>query len=158
MGVALVRAIDQDAQSIYDIQIQAFAPLLEKYRDYDTSPANETLDRVRARINAPRSAYFKIIEAGVLVGAIRVWWKEETQFWISPIFIAPVHQGRGLSQQALALAEQLYPEAESWELATILEETRNCYLYEKIGYERTGVQQRLNDQATLIYYKKTISQ
>ncbi len=42
----------------------------------------------------------------------------------------------------------------SWELATILEEERNFYLYEKMGYIRTGVNKKLNENTTLIFYKK----
>lgn len=48
----------------------------------------------------------------------------------------------------------MFPEATSWELATILEEEKNCFLYEKMGYKRTEVIKKLNDETTLIYYKK----
>lgn len=153
--VRLVRAVDADAPSIFEIQVRAFAPLLDKYQDYDTNPANETIDRVVSRIGDPNGAFYKIVEDDdLLVGAIRIRWHQPLQLWISPLFIAPEHQGRGLAQQAIALAEQLYPDAASWELATLLEEERNCRLYEKMGYFRTGAQSKLNDHATLVYYKK----
>ncbi|ACO28602.1 hypothetical protein bcgnr5378_22090 [Bacillus cereus] len=48
----------------------------------------------------------------------------------------------------------MFPEAQSFELATILEEERNCFLYEKMGYKRTEVIKKLNDKTTLIHYKK----
>ncbi len=48
----------------------------------------------------------------------------------------------------------MFPKARSFELATILEEERNCFLYEKMGYKRTEVIKKLNDKTTLIYYKK----
>ena len=48
----------------------------------------------------------------------------------------------------------MFPEARSFELATILEEERNCFLYEKMGYKRTEETKKLNDKTTLIYYKK----
>lgn len=51
-------------------------------------------------------------------------------------------------------AEEMFPEAQSFELATILEEERNCFLYEKMGYKRTEVIKKLNDKTTLIHYKK----
>jgi len=53
MEVRLVLAVDTDAESIFDIQVRAFAPLLDNYQDYDTNPANETIDRVVSRINDP---------------------------------------------------------------------------------------------------------
>jgi hypothetical protein len=47
----------------------------------------------------------------------------------------------------------MFPEAVSWELATILEEKRNCYLYEKMGFTQTGISKKINDHTTLVYYK-----
>lgn len=52
------------------------------------------------------------------------------------------------------LIEEMFPEARSFELATILEEERNCFLYEKMGYKRTELIKKLNEKTTLIYYKK----
>ncbi len=76
------------------------------------------------------------------------------KFWISPMFIHPIYQGKGIAQKVLILIEEMFPEARSFELATILEEERNCFLYEKMGYKRTEVTKKLNDKTTLIYYKK----
>jgi Acetyltransferase (GNAT) family. len=157
MGVRLVRAVEADASLIHEIQVRAFAPLLAKYQDYDTNPGNESIDRIIWRINDPNGAFYKIVEGDVTVGAIRVrWYDEPSQLWISPLFIAPEHQGRGYAKQAIALAEHAYPDAASWELCTLLEEERNCRLYETMGYEQTGAQSKLNERATLVFYKKMI--
>ncbi len=37
--------------TIHEMQINSFMPLLEKYQDYDTNPANEPLERVITRLN-----------------------------------------------------------------------------------------------------------
>ncbi len=50
--------------------------------------------------------------------------------------IHPEHQGKGLAQRSILLIRDLFPQAQSWELATILEEERNCYLYEKMGFTK----------------------
>lgn len=90
-----------------------------------------------------------------LVGAICISKKEiPNKFWISPMFIHPIYQGKGIAQKVLILIEEMCPEAQIFELATILEEERNCFLYEKVGYTRTGVVKKLNDKTTLVYYKK----
>lgn len=44
MFVSIEKATNEDAPEILDIQVKAFLPLLEKYKDYDTNPANETID------------------------------------------------------------------------------------------------------------------
>jgi GNAT superfamily N-acetyltransferase len=154
LDVRLEKAANTDAKAIFDIQVDAFMPLLEKYKDYQTNPANETIERVITRINNPQGRFYKILVDHHLVGAICVNWKVDKQFWISPMFILPEHQGKGIAQKAIAHVEKLFPQAISWELATILEEERNCYLYEKMGYIKTGVKKVLNEQTTLIFYKK----
>ncbi len=155
MGLSIEKAIESDAESIYDIQVKAFLPLLEKYQDFETNPANESVERVVKRITNPQGGFYKILLDKVLVGAICVFWKEDvTQLWISPMFILPEYQGQGIAQKSIALVKKLFPQATTWELATILEEERNCYLYEKMGFIQTDVQRKLNDKATLVFYKQ----
>ncbi|TCN25211.1 GNAT family N-acetyltransferase [Mesobacillus foraminis] len=154
MEIRLEKAVDRDAEAIFDIQVRAFIPLLDKYKDYDTNPANEKLDKVRTRINNPDGGFYKILFGDVPVGAICVYWREETEFWISPMFILPEYQGKGIAQKAIRLMEELFPQATTWELRTILQEKRNCYLYEKMGYKLVKWQHKLNEKATLVHYKK----
>ena len=72
------------------------------------------------------------------------------------LFIQSIKQGIGIAQKVLILIEEMFPEAQSFELATILEEERNCFLYEKMGYKRTEVIKKLNDKTTLIHYKRKV--
>jgi RimJ/RimL family protein N-acetyltransferase len=154
MNISLEKASNADAQTIFEIQVKAFRPLLKKYRDYHTSPASETIERVISRINNPNGGFYKIFVDHKPVGAICVNWKENVHFWISPLFILPTEQGKGIAQKVIKLVEEKFPQAVTWELATILEEERNCYLYEKMGYTKTGNRKELNENATLIFYKK----
>ncbi|MEE6451996.1 GNAT family N-acetyltransferase [Gottfriedia acidiceleris] len=154
MHLRLDKATDADVQVIFEMQVKAFMPLLEKYKDTDTNPANEPIDNVIKRINYSTGGFYKILHDDILVGAICIYWKEETQFWISPMFILPEYQGMGIAQKAIQLIEKQFPQATTWELRTILEEKRNCYLYEKMGYSLTGETKRLNEKMTLVSYKK----
>jgi len=154
--VTLEKAIESDAQSIFDIQVNAFLPLLEVYKDYNTNPANETIERTITRINNPSGGFYKIIMDTILVGAIGVLCKEGTQFWISPMFILQKYQGQGIAQKAITQIEKIFPQAVSWELATIAEEKRNCYLYEKMGFTKTDAIKKINDRTTLVYFKKVL--
>jgi len=154
MEVKLEKATISDAQFIFDIQVKAFMPLLDRYKDFETNPANETIERVISRINNPNGGFYKILADNKLIGAICIFWKEEVQFWISPMFILPFYQGKGIAQKAITIIEGVFPQATTWELATILEDERNCYLYEKMGFNKTGVSEKLNGSATLIFYKK----
>ncbi len=155
MEITLEKAIESDAAVLFQMQIDSFSPLLHKYKDYETNPANEPIEKTIFRINNPSSNFYKMIIDSRLVGAICISQKElPYNFWISPMFIHPIYQGIGIAQKVLILIEEMFPEAQSFELATILEEERNCFLYEKMGYKRTEVTKKLNDKTTLIYYKK----
>ncbi len=44
--------------------------------------------------------------------------------------------------------------ATDWQLETILQEEGNCYLYEKMGYRRTGETEVINERMTLVNYRK----
>lgn len=155
MKITLQLAHMTDAAEIHKLQIAAFSPLLEKYRDYGTSPANEALEKTIRRLKNPASFYFKILAAGQIAGAIHIVRKEKNgSLWISPIFVILEFQGKGIVQQAMKLAEQKFSADETWELSTLAEEIGNCYLYEKLGYERTRRIEKINERATLVYYKK----
>ena len=157
MPIKLEKAIESEAKSIFDMQVNAFTPLLEKYQDFNTSPAAETIERTITRINNPSGGFYKVMLDNQLVGAICVFWKEQSQFWISPMFILPDYQGRGIAQKSIVILEENFSQATTWELSTILEEKGNCYLYEKMGFTKTGVTKKLNSSATLVYYKKICS-
>lgn len=154
MKVTLKKAMESDAPALLAMQKKAFWPLLEKYQDYDASPAMETIERTQTRITDPTGGFFKIWADGNWAGAMCIRQRKEGAHWIGPIFVHPAFQGRGIAQQAMTEAEQLFSEAAIWKLATLLEEQGNCYLYEKLGYVEFGSRVAINDKATLVYYEK----
>ena len=157
MNIRLEQATDPRRPSYFRFTSRRLFTVARNVQDYATNPANETIDRVYQRINYPNGRFFKIIAEDRLVGAICILWKEDIHFRISPIFLAPNAQGNGFAQQAMRLAEARYPQADTWELSSLLEETRTCQLYEKMGYVETGVRKPLNDKATLIHYQKIMA-
>ena len=36
------------------------------------------------------------------------------KFWISPMFIHPIYQGKGIAQKVLILIEEMFPEAQKF--------------------------------------------
>lgn len=134
--------------------MEAFSDLLEKYKDYDISPANEPMSRVMERLEQPFTYYYFIMDGDTAVGAIRVVdMKDGSPKRISPIFIMKEHRGKGFAQAAIRAAEKLHG-ADNWSLDTILQEEGNCRLYEKMGYRRTGDTQVINERMTLVFYEK----
>lgn len=56
-------------------------------------------------------------------------------------------------QKAIRLCEEMHGN-ENWELDTILQESKNCHLYEKMGYRQTGKTKVINERLTLTFYEK----
>ena len=78
---------------------------------------------------------------------------EKKVSFISPIFILPKYQNQGLGCVAIEKAFEMFPEVTTWKLETILQEPRNCHLYEKCGFVRVGEEKIINDKMTLIDYE-----
>ncbi len=155
MEVKLFRASINDAKEIHAMQVMAFKELLEKYQDFDTNPGNESVERVEIRLKQDFTFYYFICIGQQKVGAIRIVDKKEAgkNKRISPLFILPEFQGKGIAQEAIRLCEEAHGNA-NWELDTILQEPKNCHLYEKMGYRQTGKIEVINERLTLVFYEK----
>lgn len=153
MPVTLEKATREDLTQLHAIQVEAFMPLLEVYRDYDLSPASEGVEKVIARFEQPFTTYFFITVDGLRVGAMRVCDYGE-RCKLSPICVLPDHQGKGIAKAAMTLAEQLYPAAKVWELSTILQEPKLRHLYESMGYIPTGRVMNIKEGMDIVFYEK----
>lgn len=151
----ILRLIDKkECEKLWRMQVEAFSDLLEKYRDYDISPANEPMSRIMERLEQPFTYYYFIMDGDTAVGAVRVVdMKDSSPKRISPIFIMKEHRGKGFAKAAIRAVEELHG-ADNWALDTILQEEGNCRLYEKMGYRRTGDTQVINERMTLVFYEK----
>lgn len=155
--VKLEEVRTDEIHQLYDMQVESFMPLYEKYHD-DMSPAIEPIERVKARAAQEDRKYYFIVKDGARVGAINVGKRlsdpEEDCLYIGPLFILPKYQNQGVGYVAIQKAFKLYPDAKAWKLDTILQESGNCHLYEKCGFMRVGEERVINDKMTLIYYEK----
>ncbi len=154
MKIKLEPAVEDDIERIWKMQTDAFSDLLEKYKDYDTNPGAESIEKTEWRFGFPSTTYYFIVAAGVKVGVIRIIdHQNEQPKRISPIFIMKEYRNRGYAQAAIAEAERIHGST-GWALDTILQEEGNCHLYEKMGYKRTGETKEVNEKLTLVYYEK----
>ena len=152
--VTLVAACKDDMQTIWEMQIEAFSDLLDKYQDYDRSPAAESLEKVMARFEQPWTTYYFITSGDENVGVIRIVDKRDgSRKRISPIWIMPEHRNKGFAQAAIKAAEKKYGSS-NWCLDTILQESGNLHLYEKMGYHRTGKTETVNDKMDIVFFEK----
>ena len=154
MNIELKPVKREELETLLKMQIEAFTELLEKYKDYDMSPAAESLDKIVARFEQPWTTYYFIMADEECVGAIRIVDKNDTsRKRISPIFIMKEYRNKGYASKAILEAERIYG-SEHWCLDTILQEEGNLHLYEKMGYNRTGRIDKINDRMDIVYYEK----
>ena len=153
MEISLKKAVISDAELIHRMQKASFTPLLEKYQDYDYSPACETLERTIYRMSLPIADHWLILLSKTPIGAIGIGRYEEF-LKLKRLFILPEYQNRGYAQQAVRLAEAEYPSDIRWELDTILQESKLCHLYEKLGYRKTGQIKPIKEGMDLVFYAK----
>lgn len=156
----LAPVADAEIELLWQMQKEAFMPLLEKYRDYDTSPAAVTLDEVKRKLARPEmlGCWF-ILEDGEKVGSFYVKRSDPIRegvprFFLSNVFVLPAYQNRGIAQRAIRLVEEKFPPGD-WLLYTIKEEPGNCHLYEKVGYRKNDTRMTVNERMTLIDYEKS---
>ncbi|SCY19738.1 hypothetical protein SAMN02910370_01664 [Lachnospiraceae bacterium XPB1003] len=154
MGIALEKVTRDDIELVWKMQVEAFSDLLAKYQDYETNPGAEDIDKVLARFEQSWTSYFFIVADGSKAGVVRVVDKKDgSRKRISPIWIMKECRNKGLAQQAIIELEKIYGE-DNWCLDTILQEKGNCYLYEKMGYHRTGKIEKINEQMDIVFYEK----
>ncbi len=157
--IELKLARPEDAQLLHKLQVEAFLPLYEKYHDDDMSPAKESLVRVREKIEEQNSEIYLIYFEKQAVGGIRIRHhhkgvKVEHVSWISPLFIIPEFQNKGIAKVVIEKVLELYPKTFKWKLDTIKEEKGNCHLYEKCGFVKVGKEHVINEKMTLVDYEK----
>ena len=153
MTVMLEKAGVNDAQEIYDLQIESFRELLNKYQDFDYSPGAEKPERTMQRLMEPFTDFYFISLNGKHIGALRIC-NFDKLCKLKQIFILPQYQGYGYAQEAITIAESLYPDAGRWELDTILQEEKLCHLYEKMGYKKTEKTECIKDGMDIVFFEK----
>jgi acetyltransferase len=154
MSITLLRATECDMKEIWKMQVEAFKSLLEKYQDYDMSPATESYEDLLNKFKQPWTKYLFIVRNGEKIGAVRVIDKEDgSRKRISPIWIMPLHRNQGLAQLAIKELERLYGSS-YWELDTILQEQCNIYLYEKLGYKRIDKIEHIKEGMDIVFFQK----
>ena len=154
MNIELKPVKREELETVWKMQVEAFKELLQKYQDYDMSPAAESIDKITARFEQPWTTYYFIMADGKCVGVIRIVDKKDTsRKRISPIWIMKEFRNKGYASRAILEAERIHG-LHHWCLDTILQEEGNLHLYEKMGYHRTGRIDKINDRMDIVYYEK----
>ncbi|MGE5652943.1 MAG: GNAT family N-acetyltransferase [Bacillota bacterium] len=150
-NVWIRRAQLDDAERLLPIQQRAFQGDLERYRDYETNPANEPLAKMQRKIAS--FAYYAIMIDDQIVGGVEVRDRGEGHYYLGRIYLDPRCQNAGTGIQVMQLIEADFPDARIWTLDTPHLALRNHHFYEKLGYQKVG-QTVHSEWLTLFDYRK----
>ncbi len=154
VSAQLVEANVSNAQVIWEMQKIAFAELLQKYGDYETSPANETLDKVKSRLEDPNTYHYFIKAEEQTVGVIRVVdSKSQEKKRLAQIFIMPKYRLKGYARSAIKSAENIHGST-GWVVETILQERHLLRLYMSLGYRVKNQSKKITSNMILIVLEK----
>lgn len=153
MDIKLKKATIEDCSQLHDFQIRAFKALLNKYQDYEYSPGAVTLEHVVRCFCESTTDFYLILLKETPIGGIRVC-NRGHHCLLKQIFILPEYQNYGYAQMAIKQMETCYPNTKKWSLDTILQERKLCYLYEKLGYKKTGKILNIQLGMDLVFYEK----
>ncbi len=151
MDIKIARTNMKEAEPLLNIQKEAFQADLKKYKDYDSSPAAESLDFFKYRIN--NSLHYTLYMDGKIAGGICLVKITDTHYRLFRIFLSPKFQNKGLGTKILSKMEKQFTKVEKWSLDTPKDNERNRHFYEKFGYQKSGEFQ-VNERLTLIEYEK----
>lgn len=154
MGVSLVKIKKCELRTAWRMQQKGFIDVYFKYFDKTNPVLNSYIKFVRY---FERLDMYWIIADEIYVGQIWISAKEN-QALLARIFVLKKYRNNGFAQNAIAYAESMYPQCRIWHLDTIVQEKRNCHLYEKLGYKPCGVERRMNKRMSIIDYEKNVGE
>ena len=153
MFVELVKIKNREMLFAWLSQMKGFSQTLKKYKDFKTSPATEGLLRFsRHFLNSSITPYW-VLQNGRKAGMLELIAKPDC-VRLARFCVLKKYRNKGIGQQALHLAEQLYSDKKRWCLDTIFEEKNNVHLYEKLGYREYDERKQVNKRMTIIFYEK----
>jgi hypothetical protein len=87
LELSIRRTYVEEAEDLLDIQKKAFLDDLEKYKDYDTSPATEPIKKLLYKIN--KNFHYTILFGDKLIGGAELRLDSDSECYINRIFLLP---------------------------------------------------------------------
>lgn len=144
------RATVDDAEEILSLQKLAYQSEAEIYDDFTIPPLTQTLEEIKRDFES--QIFLKAVTDGRIMGSVRGFVREGTCY-IGRLIVHPDFQNQGIGTQLMGRIEEVFKEAQRFEIFTGHKSERNLYLYEKRGYQRFKTV-KANEKLTIVYLEK----
>lgn len=156
--ITIERASVEDAATLTDICERAFHSDINFGTDGTGGPPGyDSVDWNTRMITSNFEDYYKIMNAGQIVGAFISGTRCKGYYVCERIYVDPESQRKGFGKQAFELVWEKYPEAQVWTLGTPEWNTRTKNFYEKIGFVQIGFTYNVPDWRSRFYQKQITS-
>lgn len=112
MNIRIARTNMEEVQELLNIQKQAFQSDLEKYRDFATNPAAESLVPFIQRILI--SQHYTIFIDEEIAGSIDIRKISEDHYVLNQLCLNPKWQNRGFGSKIMKMMEEMFPNVTIW--------------------------------------------
>jgi ribosomal protein S18 acetylase RimI-like enzyme len=144
------RATVADAEEILSLQKLAYRSEAEIYNDFNIPPLLQTPEEIKKDFE--KQTFLKATLDGKIRGSVRAFIKEGTCY-IGRLIVHPDFQNRGMGKELMQRIEEIFKEAQRFELFTGHRSEKNLHLYRKLGYEISKTV-RANDRLNMVYLEK----
>lgn len=151
----LIKVEVKDAKKLLDVQRICFYEYLEKYHDYSINPANKTPEQLEKTISDESYFAYFIEYNQELAGMICIKKISEEKCEIDIFGILPDYRNKHLGNKVINMIFEIHNTARIWVLGTMLQEEKNIYFYEKIGFSRIPDAKpiEINEYLTIVRYQ-----
>ncbi|MEH6908438.1 GNAT family N-acetyltransferase [Neobacillus drentensis] len=153
MEVSIKKTKLDEIEDLLAIQKDVFAEDYALYEDHDSTPVNETTEKLIENIE--RFFHFTIWLDNDIIGAIDIRPLADKRLRLSKLFLRNEYQNKGLGSKIFQLMESEFPLIKDWSLYTPYLNKRNHHFYEKLGYKKIGEVQ-VTEKLQLFKYEKIL--
>lgn len=144
------KAVADDGAEILSLQKLAYQSEAKIYDDFAIPPLTQTLKEIKKDFET--QVFLKAVVGEKIVGSVRAFIKDGTCH-VGRLIVHPDFQNLGIGTRLMNKIEELFKEAQRFEIFTGHKSQRNLYLYEKLGYRRFKIV-KVNEKVTIVYLEK----
>lgn len=133
----ILRADQEDAQFILDIQKVAYLSEAKTYNNFQIEPLTESLYQMKEDFQ--KKIFLKAILNGEIVGSVRGYEGENTCY-VERLMTHPDYQKRGIGKNIMIELEKYFPSCKRFQLYTGSLSLGNIRLYESLGYKKYKIE------------------